>query len=298
MRVLCLGEALVDLVCERPVASLAEAGAFARHFGGATANVAVHAARLGARVALAGGAGEDAFGHWLAGRLAAEGVDTTYFSLTADSPTPIALVAVDEAGEPDFTIHGEGIASVVHALGDRVEEAVGATDALFFASNTLVGEEERAVTMRARELALEAGNPVVVDANLRLHRWRSKADAAATVNACVPDAFLLRANAAEAELLTGEPDPEKAATALLKAGARLVLLSLGADGAILRGAVRRNAPGVHANEVKSTIGAGDALTGTLLGRLALSDFYPSVAAAALGEAVAAGARACERWGAL
>ena len=48
----------------------------------------------------------------------------------------------------------------------------------------------------------------------------------------------------------------------------------------------------------STIGAGDALTGTLLARLALSGFYPAAAAAALDEAVAAAAAACERWGSL
>jgi fructokinase len=50
--------------------------------------------------------------------------------------------------------------------------------------------------------------------------------------------------------------------------------------------------------VRSTSGAGDALTGTLLGRLALSGFYPASVAAALPEAVAAAAAACERWGAI
>lgn len=44
MPVLCLGEALVDLVCEHPVSALTDADAFVTHFGGATANVAVNAA--------------------------------------------------------------------------------------------------------------------------------------------------------------------------------------------------------------------------------------------------------------
>src|SRR3712207_2891942 len=64
VRTLCLGEALVDLVCERPVSGLAQADAFVPHFGGATANVCVTAARLGGDVALAGGAGDDGWGHW------------------------------------------------------------------------------------------------------------------------------------------------------------------------------------------------------------------------------------------
>jgi hypothetical protein len=51
-RILCLGEALVDLICERPIASVAEADAFVPHFGGVVANVAVVAARAGAPVAL------------------------------------------------------------------------------------------------------------------------------------------------------------------------------------------------------------------------------------------------------
>lgn len=69
MATLCLGEALVDLVCERPVRGLAEADAFVPRFGGAVANAAVMAARRGAAVALAGGAGEDAWGRWLRSRL-------------------------------------------------------------------------------------------------------------------------------------------------------------------------------------------------------------------------------------
>ena len=297
MRTLCLGEALVDLVADAPTRSLGEVERFHRAFGGATANVAVHAARLGAEVALAGGAGDDPWGRWLRDRLAAEGVELDAFALREGMPTTVAFAALDAEGEADYVMYGASLGAPVAALGEDVEAAVDRSGALFFGSNSLAGADERTVTMRARERALGAGRPVVVDANLRPHRWRSAADAAATVNACVPGAFLLRANRAEAEALTGEPDPERAATALLKAGARLVVISLGPDGAMLRGEQRADAPGVPVS-VRSTIGAGDALTGTLLGRLALSGFYPSAAAAALPEAVAAGARACERPGAL
>lgn len=296
-RLLCLGEALVDLICERPLTSLADADAFVPRFGGATANVAVTAARRGARVALAGGAGDDVWGRWLRDRLAAEGVETAYFSLVPGSPTPVALVAIDGRGEASYQIYGETIATVVHALRDRVQEAVAESGAVFFGSNTLVGEAEREVTMQARAAALELGRPVLFDPNVRLHRWRSAADAAATANACVPGAFLVRCNRAEAELLTGEPDPERAASALVKAGARLVIVTLGADGAILRGELRATVPGVPAT-VLSTVGAGDVLTGVLLARLALSGYYPPAVAAGLRDAVAAGARACERWSAL
>jgi fructokinase len=113
----------------------------------------------------------------------------------------------------------------------------------------------------------------------------------------VPRALLVRATAAEAEAMTGEEDPERAALALVKAGARLVVITLGAGGAILRGELRADVAGARAR-VLSTVGAGDVLTGVLLARLALTGFYPPAVAAALPAAVEASARACERWGAL
>jgi sugar/nucleoside kinase (ribokinase family) len=294
---LCLGEALVDLICEKPIGSLAEADGFVPHSGGAVANVALVAARMGAHIALAGGAGSDEWGRWLQRRLSDEGIDLSFFELIEGSQTPIAAVAIGDDGDATYHIYGEQLATVAHALGTRVEEAVQESAALFVSSNTLVGAEEREVTMRARELALERELPVIFDPNLRLHRWRSRADAAAGANACVPHAFLVRANEAEAALMTGERDPERAATALLEAGARMVVITLGPEGAILRGEFRLDVPGVPA-QVISTLGAGDVLTGTLLGRLATSDFYPPAVAAGLRDAVVASARACERWGAL
>jgi len=294
---LCLGDALVDLIAPERGRDLAEAESFVPRFGGATANIAVTAARHGARVSLAGAAGDDDWGRWLRDRLEDEGVELSWFRLVADVQTTLALVVLDSDGEPGYTMYGEGIAGVIEALGDELEIAVAGAAGLFLSTNTLVGAAERAVTMRAREAALELGRPVVFDPNLRLHRWRSLADAAASANACVPGALLVRTNRAEAALMTGEDDPERAATALLKAGARFVVITLGPSGAILRGELRADVPGIGAR-VLSTIGAGDVLMGVLLARLALAGYYPPAAAAALRDAVIEGARACERLGAL
>jgi sugar/nucleoside kinase (ribokinase family) len=297
VRTLCLGDALVDMVGERPGAGLTEIDRFSPHFGGAAANVALVAARAGAQVALAGGAGDDDWGRWLLQRLRDARVDVSLFELQAGAQTPLAFVTIDGQAEPDYHLHGESTGNVVRVLADRLDEAVHDSAALFISTNTLVAPEERELTMRARELTLELDRPVIFDANLRLARWSSRTDALASANACVRGALLVRANRAEAELMTGEQDPDRAAMALVKAGAKLVVLTLGAEGAILRGALRANVPGVASQPV-NTAGAGDVLTGTLLARLAMSGFYPSSVAANLPEAIEAAARACERWGAV
>lgn len=296
MRILCVGESLVDFVCERPVSSVADADAFVPHFGGAVANAAVTAARRGARIALAGGAGRDPWGEWLRGRLEESGVDLTWFALHEEVSTPVAFVTVDEDAQPTFTVYGAGLGRVFAEL--PVAEAVDACDALFFSSNTLVGEEEREATLAARRRALDAGKPIVFDPNLRLHRWRSASAAVEVVGPCVEGAFLVKANAEEALALTGERDVEAAAESLLAAGAQHVVVTLGADGAILRGGgFDRRVPALPVDPVDTT-GAGDAVTGVLLAALGRTGFYPAALAAMLPDAMAAAAEVCERYGAV
>jgi sugar/nucleoside kinase (ribokinase family) len=144
---------------------------------------------------------------------------------------------------------------------------------------------------------VETGRHVIFDANLRVHRWPSATAAGAAARECVPGALLVKCNLEEAYLMTGERDPDAAARTLLKIGARLALVTLGADGAILRGEVSLDAPAPRA-AVVNAMGAGDAVMAVLLARLAASGFYAPSVHAALPEAMLAGAQACERWGAL
>ncbi len=298
-RMLCLGEALVDLVGEEWVDSMSDVRRFAAHLGGTVANIAVIAARAGAPVSLVGGAGEDEWGRWLLDRLGAEGVDTSWFRLLPGVQTQLAFTAVDSAGEPTYRLYGEPAETVVDAIGDRVVQVVAASSGVLLSSNTLAGDGERAVTMEVRELALRRDVPLVFDVNLRLHRWATPARAAAAARACVPGAVLVRANRSEAELMTGEPDPERAALALCAAGAQLVAITLGSGGAIMRGVERADvaAPRV---EVISAMGAGDAFTGTLVAWLARHRFAVCDTAMpmAVADAAGAAARACRHWGSL
>jgi sugar/nucleoside kinase (ribokinase family) len=299
VRTLCFGEAMVDLICQRPVSSLAEADAFVAHLGGVSANVAVTAARAGAAVALVGGAGDDQWGAWLRDRLAAENVDLQWFGLAAGQRTVVAFVTLDGRGEAAYQLYGEGIAARADRLKQGLLDAVASTDALFFGSNALAGKAEAALSMAAREQALDLDHPVVFDPNVRLGCWDGNVGRAGSAcGACVPGAFLVKCNQAEARMMTGEERPEAAAASLLASGARHVIVTLGAHGAILRAKnLRRDIAG-RAARVLSTVGAGDVFLGVVLARLGMTDFYPPAIAAALPDAVEEAARACERWGAL
>src|SRR5688572_26874733 len=166
MSVLCLGETIVDLFCERPVADFGDADAFVPHPGGAPANAAVVAARCGVRTSLGSGVGDDQWGSWLQARLQAEGVGLDWFSCVPGLRTPLAFVVVNEHAEPDFSIYGDDIEAALLSLEHHLEEAVAAHDALLLGSNTLLGERERTLTLRARDSALAAGKRIFFDPNV------------------------------------------------------------------------------------------------------------------------------------
>jgi sugar/nucleoside kinase (ribokinase family) len=290
----------VDLICERAGVSFDAADRFSPHPGGVTANTAVFAARAGATVAIAGAVGDDTWGRWLRRRLVAERVDVGLLQLRHREGTQLALVAVDSHGEPEYRLYpgaAEPLAGITRELLDR---AIARSGALLITSNTLSEPVERGLTGFARTRALAHGTHVVLDCNLRLHRWASERDAVAAVLGCVPGAALVRANASEATALTGQRDADAAAAALTRMGADLVVLTLGAEGVIVRAPDGRGFSGkVAAVPVRSAIGAGDAFTGTLLAAVARDHDHGVEGAvrAALPAAMVAARRACETWGA-
>jgi len=296
MPTLCLGEALVDLICKRPAAGLAEADAFVPYFGGATANVAVNAARQGAAAALGGGVTDDPWGRWLRTQLEGHGVDTRWFALHAEGQTTLAFATVDRNGDAEYVFYGDALGAGVERAGRALVEALDACDALFFGGNTLVGEAERATTLAARDRALELGRPVLFDPNLRLNRWPTTEAALAVTRDGLHGAFLVKANRDEARLLTGERDPATAAAALAAMGPALVVVTLGGEGALVRGAQALDVPGVPARVV-STVGAGDAFMGVLIAHLQRGGWAPDLAEA-LPHAVRVAAQVTEGWGAV
>jgi fructokinase len=290
--IICLGEALVDLICPEPVAEPAAASRFEVHPGGALANVAVAARRAGAPAALASACGADDRGRYLRRRLAGAGIDLRFYGELEGVPTPFAFAYLDPDLEPSFEIHGAGIDDSIASLGGREEEIVAAGAAVVFGSNTLVDERSRAVTAGMVAAAGERGVPVLFDPNLRPGRWRAIEDGRAR---CLDfaGAAVLRCNLAEARLLTGTDDLDAAAaaTALLELGPELAVVTDGSDRAVTRGACTAEVRPPRV-EVVSPLGAGDAFMGTFAAGLYTGGFDLADAGPALAAAAAAGARAC------
>lgn len=268
-RVVCLGEAVVDLMGEAPAASVAEAAPFRPQAGGSLANVAAVAARFGAEVLFLGGAGSDDWGRWLRERLAAEAVDVSRFVLAPGGATSLAFVAHSPGGEPSFHFHEGADRPAGHAGADLEEALAGEPGCLVLGSDTLLGAGEREVTMRAQALARERGWAVLVDPNLRPARWADAAEMLDAVGALAAGATVLKLNAGEACELTGLDDEVQAASAIHGRGPAAVAVTRSERGAVLVTATGASqVPASRAASVVDATGAGDSVTGVLAAALA------------------------------
>ena len=285
--VVCLGEAIVDLVGAGPAPSVAEVGSFQPAPGGSLANIACVAARYGAPASLVGGAGGDEWGAWLRDRIAAEGVDVSRFRLVGHSSS-IAFIAHSEDGEPDFHVHEANERPPALAAGDLERALAGAPGVLVLGSDTLLGAAEREVTMDAARLAHERGWQVLADPNLRPARWSSREQMLEAAAALVAAASVVKCNGAEAGALTGE-EGEVAAEALLGLGPEVAVVTRAGRGALFAraGAELVTVPSPEVDRVVDATGAGDSVTGVLAAALARGagpDALPGALAVAMSTA--------------
>ena len=89
----------------------------------------------------------------------------------------------------------------------------------------------RAASLTLLEAAAAAGVSVSFDPNLRLNLWPDRDEMRAVVNTFAAHATVVMPGLGEGRLLTGHDDPEAIAKLYLDAGAREVVIKLGAEGA-------------------------------------------------------------------
>ena len=101
-KILCIGEALIDMICTDKGLPLTEGDHFLKKAGGAPMNVAAAIAALGGEVAVSAKVGADPFGKHLIKVLNSFNVDTTEVVTDKENFTTFAFVSLMENGERDF----------------------------------------------------------------------------------------------------------------------------------------------------------------------------------------------------
>lgn len=264
-RIVVIGSSNMDLAVKAAripaVGETILGGDFMMTPGGKGANQAVAAAKLGAEVYLVAKLGEDVFGEQSLKNFIKEGISTEYITRSRKTPSGVALITVDQAGD-NVIVVAPGANNELSA-GD-VEDARSP----IASAGALVAQLEvplETVEFAAR-LAKSCGVTFVLDP---APAQKLSAEFLTMVDVLTP-------NETEAQILTAievtdEDSARTAARSLLESGAGAVILTMGAKGYLL--ATGHEAEFVQAIAVDAVdaTAAGDAFTGSLAVGLARGD---------------------------
>ena len=265
MRITAIGEILIDMTQTGTDAS--GNAVFAAIPGGAPANVAVAVRKLGVPSAFVGCVGNDPFGAILERTLKHYDVDTSGLQFTDCADTTLAVVTIDPSGERSFAF-GRKPGADTQIDRTRALEAVRHAGILHFGSVSLAATACRDTIISAVRLAKQNGALITYDPNYRASLWQSEDEAIKEMRAVLPLCDIVKISEEETLLLTGHEAPEAAAQALIEAGVRVAIVTLGANGAYWRcGADTGTVPGFCV-KVADTNGAGDTFFGAFLSLVA------------------------------
>lgn len=257
--VIALGEPLFELN-QQPD------GRFLAGFGGDTSNVAIAAARLGAKTGFVTLVGADLFGDALLELWRREGVDASHVRRLDTAPTGVYFVT-HGAGGHAFTYLRAGSAASCIAPRDIPVEALASAKYLHVSAiSQAISLSAADAVSHAMHVARSAGARLSYDTNLRLRLWPLDR-ARATIAASAAFAHVLKTSREDAEVLTGLGEPAAIAGHFLNLGSQAVIVTLGSAGAfVAAGDLRQTIPPYPARSLDAT-GAGDAFTGALLAEL-------------------------------
>lgn len=266
------GEILIDFTCQGMNSE--GQNLFAQNPGGAPANVAVAASKLGAHTAFIGKAGNDMHGNYLKSVLEEKDVETRGMILDDSYFTTLAFVNVKENGERSFSFARKPGADTKIQKEEVDIEILDRTQIFHVGSLSLTDQPARDTTLYAIRRAKEKGSIFSYDPNYRASLWRDKETAKSQMRSLIPYTDIMKISDEETELLTGKESPEEAAAILFHEGVKIAVVTLGSNGAYLyckEGGV--HVPG-FVSEAIDTNGAGDSFWGGFLYRISKSGKRP------------------------
>ncbi len=261
--VLSVGRISVDLYANEPHRGFHEQQTFQKSVGGSPTNVAVAAAQLGSSVALVTKVGDDAFGDYVLSRLEGWGVDTTYIEKVPGTQTPLAFAALTPPETPTVMFYrGVAAPDTMVKEADVPMEVVKEAGVLWI-SHTSLAVGDTSPTCLAWMRARSADQHTVLDLDYRPTLWASKDDARELAHTAISLSTVVVGNREECEVALGVDDPDSAATVILDAGARLAIVKMGAEGALLATRDERVRVAPTPIDLVCGLGAGDAFGGAL-----------------------------------
>lgn len=250
---LTIGELLVDMISNEYGEELQGDG-FTRFPGGSPSNIAINAGHLGIRSSIVSAVGKDGLGSFLIKHLQDAGLDTDGIQ-RIDAATSLVVLTRSKASPVPIFYRDADFHLTYEA---KLESLLERSKAAHFSCWPVSREPSRHMIERVIKKARERGLLIGFDPNYHRMIWQPGEDGVQYVKSLISQVDIIKPSEDDAERLFGKDDPFNQIDRFLSLGARLVIMTLGEQGAIVsNGSVTVSFPTL-ATEVVDTTGAGDA----------------------------------------
>ncbi len=256
-RVVVVGSANMDMVVRAPriprPGETVVGSQFVMVPGGKGANQAVAAARLGAHVTFVARVGNDLFGHHNLEGYEAEGIDCRFIVQDEETPSGVALIAVDAEGQNAIVVAPGANTRLTPEDVERAEEAIAKADVVL----TQLEVPIPTVT-RAAEMAHKHGKRLILNPAPAPSQPLTE-DLLRYVNVLTP-------NETEAQTICNAPSyasPEALGQSLRSLGVPVVIITLGSEGVLIQDDSGMRRMPAYPVQAIDTTAAGDAFAGAL-----------------------------------
>jgi sugar/nucleoside kinase (ribokinase family) len=240
----------------------------AAHPGGAPANFLAALAKFGAKTALLGKVGNDAFGKLLLGTLRNAGIETDGMVVSDDVFTTLAFVTLDQSGDREFSFARKPGADMQMRFEELNLKLIDQAKVFHFGTLSLTDEPARSATYQAVGYAKKAGKLITYDPNLRKPLWKDLEVCKEQMLWGLGQADVVKISDEEVEFLFGLGVKEGAEHILRNYGVKLVFVTCGAEGCyFMNGVACGMVPSLKDIKVADTTGAGDIFGGIAVWKL-------------------------------
>ena len=266
MDVVALGELLIDFTSVNCDAD--GYPTMAAHPGGAPANFLAALAKFGAKTALLGKVGQDAFGNLLVQTLQKAGIESKGIVMAEDVFTTLAFVTLDETGDREFSFARKPGADTYISFEELDMSLIDEAKVFHFGTLSLTNDPAKTATQKAVAYAKQQGKLITYDPNLRKPLWSDLEEAKEQLLWGLGQADVVKISDEEVEFLFDLGVEEGAQHILDTYGVKLVFVTCGANGCFFQNAVARgHVPSLSNIKVVDTTGAGDIFGGSAVWKL-------------------------------
>ena len=253
INLLNVGELLIDMISS-DYSSDFQCDNYNKFFGGSPANIAINTRRLGINSHVVASVGKDGLGEFLITKLINAGVGTKCIE-RVDYSTSLVLVT-KSTGSPS-PIFYRGADSKLYYTPE-LEDSLKNSKIIHFSSWPISMEPARSTIERIIEVAKEESILICFDPNYHPMLWEKGHDGIQYIKELICKVDIIKPSEDDAQRLFGKDTPENQIDKFIKLGAKLVIMTLGKDGAIVSNGVEKITFDTLASDVVDTTGAGDA----------------------------------------